>query len=52
MKSTLLALAILPAVLLSSCSSTDRKVVATRHTTLHQQTIVAEYPITVAENAR
>ena len=49
MKFPHLLLSLLPALLLCSCASTDRKVIATRHTTLHQQTLVAEYPVPVPE---
>jgi hypothetical protein len=47
-----LLLALIPALLLSACASPDRKVIATRYTTLHQQTIFAEYTIPVAGNPR
>ena len=42
-----LLLALIPVLLLSACASPDRKVIATRHTTLHQQTLVAEYPVPI-----
>lgn len=45
MKTNRLLLALIPALLLSACASSGRKVIATRHTTLHQQTLVAEYPV-------
>jgi hypothetical protein len=46
--SLFVALAVI-AVLLCSCASPQRKVIATRHTTLHQQTLVAEYPVAVPD---
>ncbi len=45
MNLTRLLLALAPLLLLCSCASNDRKVISTRHTTLHQQTIIAEYPV-------
>jgi hypothetical protein len=47
-------LAILPLALVCSCASTgtDRRVIATKHTTLHQQTIVAEYPVAVPDRTQ
>ena len=44
--------AFIPIALLCSCASADRKVIATKHTTLNQQTIVAEYPVTVPDKTR
>ena len=42
-----LLLALAPLVLLCSCATSGRKVIATKHTTLHQSTVVAEYPLAV-----
>jgi hypothetical protein len=47
-----LLLALVPLILLCSCASSGRKVIATKHTTLHQSTVVAEYPVTVPEEKR
>jgi uncharacterized lipoprotein YajG len=41
MKTFRLFLALAPLFLLCSCASTERKVIATKHTTLHQQIVVA-----------
>lgn len=49
MKTTRLLLPLLPALLLCSCASTGSRVLATRHTTLHHQSIVAEYPVPVPD---
>jgi uncharacterized lipoprotein YajG len=49
MKTNRLLLALIPALLLSACASPNRKVIATRHTTLHQQTLVAEYLVPIPE---
>ena len=49
-----LILAILLVALLCSCASsgTDRRVIATKHTTLKQETIVAEYPVAVPDRTQ
>jgi uncharacterized lipoprotein YajG len=52
MKTFRLFLALAQLFLLCSCASTERKVIATKHTTLHQQTVVAEYPVTSPDNDR
>ncbi len=45
-------LAIAPLVLLCSCATSGRKVIATKHTTLQKQTIIAEYPVTITDTER
>jgi uncharacterized protein YcfL len=40
------------ALLLCSCASSDRRVIATRHTTLTQQSIVAEDPVPTPDAER
>ena len=52
MKTNRFLLAIAPIVLLCSCATSGRKVIATKHTTLHQSTVVAEYPVTVPDEKR
>jgi uncharacterized lipoprotein YajG len=52
MKTFRLFLALAPLFLLCSCASTERKVIATKHTTLRQQTVVAEYPVASPDNNR
>ena len=47
-----LLFALTPLVLLCSCATSGRKVIATKHTTLHQSTVVAEYPVTVPDGKR
>jgi uncharacterized lipoprotein YajG len=52
MKTFRLFLALAPLFLLCSCASTERKVIATKHTTLRQQTVVAEYPVITPDGTR
>ena len=52
MKTNRFLLAIAPIVLLCSCATSGRKVIATKHTTLHQSTVVAEYPVTVPDSIK
>lgn len=47
-----LLFAIAPLLLLCSCATSGRKVIATKHTTLHHSTVVAEYPVTVPDADR
>ena len=52
MKPTRLLLTLATLVLLCSCASSGRKVIATKHTILHQSTVVAEYPVTVPDSIK
>jgi len=52
MKTFRLFLALAPLFLLCSCASTERKIIATKHTTLKQETIVAEYPVAVPDRTQ
>ncbi|MFM8982632.1 MAG: hypothetical protein ACKOLA_06945 [Spartobacteria bacterium] len=52
MKTTRLLLALVPLILLCSCASSGRKVIATKHTTLRQSTTVAEYPVAVPDTSK
>jgi hypothetical protein len=47
-----LLFALAPLVLLCSCATSGRKVIATKHTILHQSTVVAEYPVTVPDSIK
>lgn len=47
-----LLFALTPLLLLCSCATSGRKVIATKHTTLQKQTIIAEYPVTIADTER
>jgi hypothetical protein len=42
----------IPLFLLCSCASSNKKVIATKHTTLYERTIVAEYPASAQEKDR
>jgi hypothetical protein len=52
MKPTRILLALAPLLLLCSCATSGRKVIATKHTTLHQSIVVAEYPVTMPDGKR
>lgn len=54
MKTFRLFLALTPLFLLCSCASTGtvRRVIATKHTTLKQDTVVAEYPVPVPDRTQ
>ena len=47
-----LLFALAPLIFLCSCATSGRKVIATKHTTLRQSTVVAEYPVTVPDSIK